>query len=79
MTRVGAELREEGREEGIKEGIKNNQDMIIDSIESKYNIVDADIIKKIREIEDFDELNIIMRKIIKYNSLQELKKFLKLK
>lgn len=77
MTEIGKMLRDEAYEEGKKEGLCNSQNMIIELLENKFDDIDVETLKMIKKIDDFDVLNLVMKKALKVDSIQKLKEYLK--
>lgn len=59
-----------------KEAIRTMIDMVIDSIETKYDKIDIKIIKAIKSINDLDYLKHTNKIVLKSSSLKEVEQFL---
>lgn len=68
---------EQGLEKGMKKGLDNSRNMLIELVENKFEDINVETLKIIKKIEDFDVLNLIMKKVFKFETMKEFKEYLK--
>ncbi|WP_297889059.1 hypothetical protein [Sulfurihydrogenibium sp.] len=70
---------EEGLQQGLQEGllkgkILDAQELLIETLEEKFGKVDKELENKVKSIEDLTILRTLIKKAMKYESLDEILK-----
>jgi len=81
MPTIADTLIERGMQQGIQQGIQEGtlqtaQEVVIDTLEVRFEVVPQSIVKTIREINDPSILKILHRKAIKVKSIEEFEDIL---
>ena len=65
------EGRKEGRKEGKKQGLEGMQDMLVDALIEKFDVIPVRFSETIRKIDNGDVLKCLLRQVFKCENLDQ--------